>query len=296
MTRVTRMLQYEGAVFRPPSEANSLIIQATIGCSNNTCTFCVSYKGKRFRIREFDEIRKEVELIKKYGYRVRRIFLADGNALTIPTSDLLRILDLFKRNFPSLERVSAYACSSDILGKSIVELKELKANGLSLLYHGLESGDEEILEMVRKQQPAGDAIKASEKLAKTGIDLSTIVILGLGGKERSEQHAINTGKVVSKMKPRYLAALTLMIVPGSAIERQIKNSLLTPLNPVEGLKELKIMIENINGLSGTVFRTNHASNYLPLRGLLCEDKEEFIQILDNVNRETALRPEWARGL
>ncbi|MFW9990722.1 MAG: radical SAM protein [Candidatus Odinarchaeota archaeon] len=290
------MLTYEGPVFRPPSEANSLIIQATIGCSNNTCTFCVSYKGKRFRIREFKEIQKEVILIKKYGYRFRRIFLADGNALSIPQEDLIRILDLFKSEFPFVERISAYACSSDILEKNQEELSDLKESGLTLLYHGLESGDEEVLKLVKKRQPAVDAVEASLKLKKAGIKLSTIIILGLGGKKRSEQHAINTGKIVSMMKPEYLAALTLMVVPGSAIERQISEGELTPLSPVESLKELKMIIENIEGLSGTVFRTNHASNYLNLAGKLCEDKEKMLELLNSVDESTFLKPEWARGL
>jgi radical SAM superfamily enzyme YgiQ (UPF0313 family) len=289
------VLTYEGPIFRPPSESKSLIIQATIGCSNNTCTFCVSYKGKRFRIRNYEEIEKEVRLIEKYGYRFKRIFLADGNALAIPTEDLIRILDLFKK-FLTVERISAYACSNDIIAKSQEELNRLRESGLTLLYHGLESGDEEVLKLVKKGQPAVEAVEASYKLKKAGIEFSTIILLGLGGKENSKQHAINTGKIVSLMKPEYLAALTLMIVRGSAIEKQVKEGIMTPLTPLESLKELELIIENIEGLSGTVFRTNHASNYLNLKGTLCEDKEKLLEILHSVDDSTLLKPEWIRGL
>lgn len=288
---------YEGSVFRPPSEARSLILQATIGCSHNKCTFCITYRDKKFRIKTFEEIKDDVEKILPYYGDAKRIFLADGNALVIPTNDLIKILHLIKESFPRLERIGIYACPQDILKKSVSELKALKSSGLGIIYLGLESGSDPILKKVRKGVSSKRMVEAGDKVKEAGIILSVIFILGLGGKEQSQEHATETARVLTKMDPDYIGALTLMAIKGTEIYDEVKTGKLELLEPREIFEELRILIENMN-LTKCIFRANHASNYLPVGGSLPDDKPEM---LDKINRillrdDVSFKPEWLRAL
>ena len=213
---------YEGAVFRPPSEAYSLILQATIGCSWNRCTFCVAFNGKEFRIKSLDEIKKDVEKVLPYYRDIQRIFLADGNALAMPTDELEAVLRYLYSKFHIMERVSIYGGPQDIKKKSVEELKRLKKAGLDLVYFGLESGSDEVLRLVKKGATSEDMIEAAGKVKESGLKLSTIFILGLGGKELTDVHAVETARVISAQDPEYAAGLTLMVEPNSAIRKDVE--------------------------------------------------------------------------
>ena len=286
---------YDLPLFRPPSEAKSLIIQATIGCSHNKCTFCGMYKMKKFRIKSFEEIKSDIDFLKNFYGDVERVFIADGNALCMDTEDLLRILRYLKRVFPSLKRVSIYATPMDILDKSLDDLKALRSEGLSLIYLGIESGDDQVLREVRKGATSDEIIKAGKKAIKAGMILSTTAILGLGGKERSYEHAVGTARVLNEIKPHYTAFLTLIIVEKTPLHAKILRGEFKPLNQIELLNELKIIVEMLN--YKTVFRANHASNYLPIKGDLPEDKERIIELIEYAIRHPEiLRPDHVRGL
>jgi radical SAM superfamily enzyme YgiQ (UPF0313 family) len=288
---------YEGSVFRPPSEARSLILQATIGCSHNKCTFCITYRDKKFRIKTFEEIKNDVEKLLPFYKEAKRIFLADGNALVIPTDDLLRILHLLRESFPRLERTGIYACPQDILKKSVSELKVLGNSGLGIIYLGLESGSDPILKKVRKGVSSKRMIEAGDRVKEAGIILSVIFILGLGGKEHSKEHAIETARVLSRMDPDYLGALTLMAIKGTEIYNEVKTGRLELLEPRGVFEELHILIDNLN-LSKCVFRANHASNYLPVGGTLPDDKHEMLDKIERILRreDVSFKPEWLRAL
>ncbi len=288
---------YEGSVFRPPSEARSLILQATIGCSHNKCTFCVTYLDKKFRMKAFEEIKRDVEIVLPYYKDTKRIFLADGNALVIKTDDLLKILDLLQENFPKLERVGIYACPQDILKKSVSELKALKSSGLSIIYLGLESGSDRILKKVRKGAFSKHMIEAANRVKESGIILSVIFILGLGGKELSKEHAIETAKVLNKMDPDYLGALTLMAIEGTKIYEEVEMGKLKLLQPKDVFEEVGTIIENLS-LTNCVFRANHASNYLPIGGTLPDDKQEILDKIITILKmeDVSFNPEWLRAL
>lgn len=288
---------YEGAVFRPPSEAHSLILQATIGCSHNKCTFCVTYLEKEFRIKSFDEVKSDVDKVLPHYRDVRRIFLADGNALVIPTGDLARILHLLTDHFPQLERIGVYACPQDILKKSVSELKELKESGLGIIYIGLESGSDAILKQIRKGVKSKAMVEAAEKVREAGITLSVIFILGLGGKKHSQEHADETAKILSQMDPDFIGALTLMVIKGTKIYEEVEAGDLEILEPREVFEEVRTIINDLD-LSHCVFRANHASNYLPIGGTLPEDKENILARIDDILRreDVSFKPEWLRAL
>lgn len=288
---------YEGAVFRPPSEAGSLILQATIGCSHNKCTFCVTYQDKDFRIKSFEDIKNDVEMVLPHYRNTRRIFLADGNALIIPTEDLLKILHLLTDNFPKLERIGMYACPQDILKKSVSELKELKDSGLGIIYIGLESGSDAILKRIRKGVLSKSMIAAAKKVREAGITLSVIFILGLGGRKHSREHARETANVLSQMDPDFIGALTLMVIKGTKIYDEVQTGSLELLEPRHVFEEVHTIIENLN-LTHCVFRANHASNYLPIGGTLPEDKPEMLQRIEGILKKenVSFKPEWLRAL
>lgn len=288
---------YEGSVFRPPSEARSLILQATIGCSHNKCTFCITFRDKEFRIKSFEHIKRDVEAVLPYYKDAKRIFLADGNALVIDTLDLLKILNLLTKNFPNLERIGIYASPQDIRKKTVEELKQLKDAGLGIIYVGLESGSDMILKKVKKGALSKQMIEAAIKVKESEIILSVIFILGLGGKKYSKEHAQETAKILSKMDPDFIGALTLMVVKGTPIYEEEKNNELEILNPREVFEELQILIGNLN-LTHCVFRANHASNYLPVGGTFPEDKEMILKRLDKIlkMKDVSFKPEWLRAL
>jgi radical SAM superfamily enzyme YgiQ (UPF0313 family) len=289
------MLRYDEPVFRPPSEARSLIIQATIGCSHNCCTFCGSYRMKKFKEKGIEEIREDMIIARRIFGEVKRIFLADGNAFTMDSEKLLEIIRIAKEVFPELERVSAYACPADILNKSPQEIKMLTESGLNLLYMGVETGHDGLLNEIKKGVDAQEMVEAGRKAIENGMKLSVTVITGLGGKELSYDHAKETAEVLNQMKPHFTAALTLILVPGTPLHRKYERGEFHPLNPLETLQELRWMVEDLN--YPTVFRCNHASNYLPLKGNLPEDKERLLSTLDyGMAHPELLRPEFLRGL
>ncbi|MHC1565700.1 MAG: radical SAM protein [Candidatus Syntropharchaeales archaeon] len=293
-------MRYVEPIFRPPSEARSLLLQASIGCSNNTCRFCGSYKKKPLAIRPITEIKEDIQSASSiYGKGVRRVFLLDGNALYIPTDELVEIVRTLYETFPNLERVSAYGCTQDILEKGIDELKLIRNAGLSLIYFGVESGDDLVLDMMNKGVTADETREAGLKALDAGFKLSATVILGLGGKRRSREHAVATGEILSDISPDYIGALTLMIPEGAPIANDIKSGSFKLLSPLEILYEMRLMLENIEIKGRTcIFRSNHASNYLTLGGVLPGEKNEILRIIDLAIAKGGggLRPEFLRGL
>jgi radical SAM superfamily enzyme YgiQ (UPF0313 family) len=289
-------MKYEGMIFRPPSEADSLILQVTVGCSYNRCTFCGAYQGKRFRIKSFEEIKDDVDEVSPY--KIRRVFLADGDALSIPQKGLLQILSYLKARLKGLERVGVYANAKDILRKDVEELKALKDLGLEILYLGLESGDPAVLKRIKKNATVDELIRAGKRVKESKILLSVTVILGIGGVEGSQTHAAETGKVLSAMDPDYVGALSLMIVPGTPIAKEIETGSLVLPTPFGLIQELETMITNCQ-FTRCFFASNHASNYLPLRIQMPDQKEEALRRIREVLQRKdpdLLRPEYLRAL
>ncbi len=291
---------YEGEVYRPPSEARSLILQATLGCSWNRCTFCGMYRNKRFRVRTLDELERDIDAVLPYYRHARRIFLADGNALCVPTADLVAILERLYERFCDLERVGVYGGPIDIHEKSDEELARLHDAGLGIVYLGLESGSAEVLERVKKGGTPQMMIDGARKVREAGIALSAIVINGLGGRELTEEHAVATGETLTAMAPDYIGCLTLMVHPRAPIAAAVDAGELTLLTPDEVLAELETMVEDLelddDGGHETIFRANHASNYAPLRATLPQEKERLIREIRQRRSQRAFKPEWARGL
>jgi radical SAM superfamily enzyme YgiQ (UPF0313 family) len=301
-------MYYAQPVYRPPSEAYSLLVQATVGCSSaaaGRCHFCggsffhKTIPEKRFRIRPTEEIIEDIEIGRRQqGQWVEKIFLLDSNALIIKTPDLLEILKKCYESFPRLKQVACYACSGDILRKSDEELKQLRAAGLKLVFVGLESGDQETSDLMNKGVDVQDQIDSVVKANAAGLQTSVTVIIGLGGRKLTEQHAINTGKAAGAMNPTFFAALTLMVVPDSPLDDMVKRGefeLVT--DPIDILKELELMISNIDAPGPIAFRTNHASNYLPLKGDLPKDKGNFLRTIRRAMKDPKmLRPEHMRAL
>lgn len=290
-------MRYEGTVYRPPSEAGSLIIQLTIGCARNTCTFCAMYKDKNFRVRDLKEVVEDLEMARDYYKRVkvRRIFLADGDALIVKTEDLLFILDKCKEYFPEVERISVYGAPKDIINKTPEELKRLRDGGLDMVYMGLESGDDDVLKEVKKGVTSAEMIEAGQKVRAAGMILSMTVISGLGGRKRMREHALNTARVITAIKPEYVGFLTLMVEPGTPMYDQLRNGEIEVLNPQEVLNETQLFIENVDS-EGTMFRSNHASNYIPLGGVLNKDREKILGQIAQAKQHSNFRPDSFRGL
>jgi len=291
-------MHYEGTIYRPPSEAKSLIIQATIGCSHNACSFCVMYKDKKYRARPVGEVLADIREVSLLYPGVQRVFLADGNALAMDTGALETILDELNLRFPRLERVGIYARPDDILSKTDDELRRLAKKGLRIVYLGVESGSDEILRYVRKGATAEDMVRAGRKAIEAGLILSVTIILGLGGKEHTYEHALQTAEVINKIDPHYLACLTLYIHPRAPLAQKVQRGEFIPLTPYESLDEMRRLVSSLE-VSSCVFRSNHASNYLPIKGTLPHDKEAILNTIDLVlgrRNPRDLRPEWWRGL
>jgi len=287
-------MRYEEPVFRPPSEAFSLIIQATIGCSWNRCTFCGMYRMKKFRVRDIEEVKEDFRTAKEIYGDVRRVFLADGNALAANTDFLLEVCEYANSLF-NLERISCYATPQDLLEKSERELKELRKAGIKLLYVGIESGDDEILESIRKGVNSEEIVEACQKAHGCGFDLSVTVLTGIGGKEKSYENARNTAKLLNRISPRYTGVLTYIPVPNTPLYVKIKRGEFLLPDAIENLMELRWMVERIE--ARTTFRCNHASNYLPLKGELPYDREKLLKAIDYaIAHPSVLKPEWLRGL
>ncbi len=272
----------EGMVFRPPSEANSLILRVTIGCSHNACAFCAMYRDVQFRARPPEEVAALIARAARYWPDARRIFLADGNALVLATDRLLSILAQLKAAFPKLARVTCYGGPADILRKTTDELAALKAAGLQIIYLGVESGDDQTLAAVCKGATADEMITAGRRVLDAGLKLSVMVILGLGGEARSHEHALGTARVVSAISPTMLSALTTMLHQGTPLRAAADRGDFRPLSPYALLQELKLMMEHIDVAGPTIFRSNHVSNFLPLAGTLPGDKAQLLADIDEV--------------
>ena len=290
-------MHYEGDIYRPPSEAYSLLIQVTIGCAHNKCTFCNMYKAKRFRVRQPEEILADLREARMIYRRVGRIFLCDGDAMCLATGKLLPILQAIRELFPECERVGIYARAKDILRKSGDELAELAAGGLGICYIGAESGSEEVLRQICKGETAAELIAAVHKVEEAGIQASVTFISGLGGRERMEEHAVATGRMIGEMNASYTGLLTLMLDPIAPLWQDVQEGRFQLLSARDVLQETWLMLDNTREARHTVFRSNHASNYLSLRGNLPEDRERMMtQLVRAMQDERLLKDERFRML
>ncbi len=287
-------MRYYGSVYRPPSEAYSLIVQVTYGCSHNTCAFCGMYKEKRFALRPLAEVLEDFHLARQYYRNVGRIFLADGDALIRKVSDLVTILDTIRELFPECERVSSYASPTSLQIRTDEELQLLRDKGLTLLYMGLESGCDDVLKLMRKGHTSAEIVECGQKVKHNGIGLSVTAITGLGGPELMEAHAVDTAKALNAMNPEYIGILTLVVEDGTPLRDWVREGKFHLLTPAQVLQETKLMVESFDS-PGSVFRMNHASNYLSLKGTLNEDKEAMLAQIRRAERHMeTLRPEGWR--
>jgi len=290
-------MQYVEPLFRPPSEAESFILQATLGCSWNACTYCAMYQGKRYEVRPIQAVLAEIsEAGSRWAQDVRHVFVADGDPLAMDLEHWEAILLALASAFPRLRRVSTYATARNLLEKSPEELRRLRALGLSLLYIGPESGDDATLRRLAKGASAAEHIEAARKAREAGMEQSLIFLLGAGGRERSEEHARASGRLATVMDPRFLSTLTLTVIPGTPISTlEVQGRFQLPGVP-ELLRELRWFVEEAHP-RGAIFRSDHASNYLPIGGRLPRDREAILASIDAaLAGRTPLRPEWARGL
>lgn len=272
-------MRYEGAVYRPPSEAYSLIVQVTIGCSHNGCSFCGMYKDKKFRVRDLNEIMEDLEEAKVTSGIIKKVFLADGDALVLETDKLKAILTKIKELFPQCERVGIYATPKDILRKSLDELIELKDSGIGIVYLGVESGSNDILKSINKGVTAEEMIMAGRKVKESGIKLSVTLISGIGGTLKSSEHAIESAKLISAINPDYVGLLTLMLESGTPIYEDVQEGRFNLLSPEQIMYETREFLQNVEVIS-CVFRSNHASNYMALAGTLPGDKSKLLGDID----------------
>ena len=289
-------MHYEGTCIRPPSEAFSILLQVTTGCSHNKCTFCGTYNDKRFNIKDDRIILSDILFASKYMKKQNRVFLMDGDSLIIPQKRLMWILDRIREHLPWVKRVGAYGNAKGIRIKSLEELIQLKGNGLGILYLGVETGDDELLKEIRKGTSAQHLIDMGRKVREAGIKLSVTVLLGIGGKKGSLQHARATGELLSAMDPNYVGALTVMLIPGTPLHDDFIGGKFELPAEMELLLELREMIEHTN-LSRGLFFSNHASNYLPVKARLPKGKQETLELIDSaLQGQVPLKPEWMRAL
>ena len=272
-------MHYSGAVYRPPSEAHSLIVQCTLGCSHNKCAFCIMYKAKSFSINPLEQVLGDLAEARAYYPRIERVFLADGDALILPMDYLLSVLDYIRDRFPECERVSAYASTKALMRKTDAELETLRAHGLQMVYVGLETGLEPLLKKYDKGVTAEEIVEHSLRAKAAGMTLSVTAINGMGGREQSEEHAVATAAALSRIKADYVAMLTLRVYSGTPLHDWIERGELTLLGPEELAAEYRVILRHIDS-DGSVFRSNHASNYLPLKGTLNRDREALIAQID----------------
>ena len=290
-------MRYEGMIYRPPSEARSYLLQVTVGCSHNKCTFCSMYKDKQFHIRQMEDIFEDIEMARKYYRYVGKIFLCDGDALCLSTEKLLTILEKIGDTFPECERVGVYGSAWDVIRKTDEELKQLKAAGMDIVYIGAESGSDKVLKAINKGATRAELIKAVKKIEANGIMASVTFISGVGGRELWKEHAMETGTMISEMQPTYASLLTLMLEPGAPMREDVLEGRFELLRPEEVLEEALLLLENTNVEKKCVFRSNHASNYLALGGDLPRDKEALLQQIHRAMEDSGmLRHEMSRRL
>jgi radical SAM superfamily enzyme YgiQ (UPF0313 family) len=289
-------MHYEGNIIRPPSEANSILLQVTVGCSRNKCTFCGSYQGERFKIKSDEIVMADIEFAAEYCRRQRRVFLCDGDALVIPQKRLMKILQAIRTRLPWVTRVGAYANAKSLDMKRPEELEALRQAGLGILYMGLESGDDATLAAVHKGATAEKMIAMGRKARVAGFKLSVTVLLGIAGRERSQIHARETGRVLSAIDPEYIGALALMLIPGTPLHADYKAGKFALIDAREMLMELRTMFTHTHLRQG-LFHANHASNYLPIKARLPRDKDAVLDLIDRaLDGRVELKPEWLRAL
>jgi len=289
-------MHYEGNCIRPPSEAYSILLQVTLGCSHNKCTFCGTYKDKRFTIKDDETILSDILFASKTMRRQDRVFLMDGDALVIPQKRLMWILDRIREHLPWVRRVGAYANAKSIRLKSSEDLIALRENGLGILYLGVETGDDRLLKEICKGSGSENLIAMGRKVKDAGIKLSVTVLLGIGGTERSLEHARATGKLLSAMDPDYIGALSVMLIPGTPLYDAYRRGEFRLPDPEGLLRELREMLSHTE-LTRGLFFSNHASNYLPIKARLPRGKQEALDLIDSALRgEVGLRPDWMRAL
>ena len=290
-------MDYEGFIIRPPSEAYSLLLQVTVGCSHNKCTFCGTYRQKKFRIKSLEQIKKDLREACHYE-NVEKVFLCDGDALIIPQPRLEEILKLINDKLPTIKRIGTYANAKSILRKSVDELKKLRDLGLKIIYLGVETGNVELLQKIHKGVSYEQMVEAARRVKEAGIILSVTVLLGLGGIEKSIEHAIDTAKILTDMDPDYVGALTLMLVPETELyEDYLAGRFVLP-DKFGFIRELYLMIANSN-FTNCYFTSNHASNYLPVKAYLPREKEKNLKMISSVIEAkdlSQIRPEYLRGL
>lgn len=289
-------MRYFGSVYRPPSEAYSLIVQVTYGCSHNTCAFCSMYKEKHFALRPLEEVLEDFEMARKTYRKVGRVFLADGDALVRKAQELYVILDRIRELFPECERVTCYASPSSIQIRTEEELRTLREKGLTMVYMGLESGSDQVLQKMNKGHTAAEIIAAGQKVRRCGIALSVTAITGLGGPELLREHAVETARAFNAMNPEYIGMLTLMVEPGTPLYDWVRAGQFQLLTTQQVLEETKLLVEQLD-TPGSVFRMNHASNYLNLRGTLNQDREAMLaEVQRALDGQTELKSEGWRAL
>ena len=288
-------MHYEGDCIRPPPEACSILLQVTLGCSHNKCTFCGTFKDKRFQIKDDDIILSDILFASKYMKGQNRVFLMDGDALITPQKRLVWILEKIREHLPWVKRVGAYANTKSISMKSPQELIELRENGLGMIYLGVETGDDEIRKSVKKGSSAKHCLEMGKRVKDAGIQLTVLVLLGIGGREKSLEHAKATGEILSGIDPDFASALTLILIPGTPLYEEHERGDFKMPDEMGLLKEMRELIEHTN-VSRCLFSSSHASNYLPIRAWLPEGKQEVLDLIDSALRgEFGLKPEWMRA-
>ena len=294
-------MRYEGDIYRPPGEWKSYLLQCTVGCSNNTCTFCSMYKSKRYHVRPLEDVLEDIRMAQDTWYKnTETVFLCDGDAINLPMDYLLTVLDALYRAFPRLRRVTTYAGPLSTLRKSEEELRTIRNAGLNRTYLGVETGDDALLKHVRKGVGADGMLEAGQRLVAAGFDLWAIIITGLegGGREALERNASLTARMINEMQPRHLSSMTLMAIEGTPLYDEVQRGELTLQTPFETLLETRELVRQIE-LSGLHYTSNHASNYLPIKCTLKEDRDRVVAELDEIiAREdpSVLRPDMYRGL
>ena len=291
------MLNYDYPLYRPPSEASSLIFQVTLGCSFNKCSFCNMYRTKDYQERAWDEIKMEIDLASMHLPESKRIFLADGDALNLPTGKMIQILDYIQQKFPKVERISCYAMPKNILEKSPEDLKKLHEAGLEMFYIGIESGSDIILKKVTKGATGQTIIRACQKAKDAGYIISCMIILGLGGKTYSKQHVEDTARILNATSPHYVGTLTLHLEEGIRDEFLAKfKEPFVPIDDSDALDELEMLIKNMSPKEPVIFRANHGSNAYPIGGMFPEDKDAMLQKISHLREHPELcRPTGLRG-
>lgn len=285
-------MRYEGTVYRPPSEAGSLLIQATIGCPHNRCTFCNMYKDTRFRIRSVEEIKEDIKSARDYyGEYVETMFFPDGNTIYMKTAQLLEVFNCAREMFPHLKRITVYGSARFVNLKSLEELRLLREAGLSRIHMGMESGDDQVLNLIKKGASARDIIEAGQKIKQAGIQVSEYYLVGAGGKALSAEHALGSARVLSSFSPEYIRLRTLIPQPGTPLFNDYQDGSFQLLSPHEALREVRLLIEHLQ-CQGSCVLSDHVSNYYDVNGVLPQDKEGMLAVIDRALQidESRFRP------